>query len=218
MSDPNALIKVALVDDHDLMRRGLALLLEVTDDMELVGEASNGREALALCNRITPDVILMDLMMPEMDGVAAIKAIHAKYPDIAIIVLTSFKDDDLVHAALQAGAIGYLLKNASSDEVTGAIRAVYGGKPALSSEVTEVLMKAFTSNEPQPTEPGYGLSERELEVLSLMAKGLTNREIAANLMLSYSTIRFHVSSILAKLGVTNRVEAVTLAMQHNLVK
>ena len=218
MSDSNALIKVALVDDHNLMRRGLALLLEITDDMELVGEAANGREALALCSRITPDVILMDLVMPEMDGVAAIKAIHATYPTIAIVVLTSFKDDDLVHAALQAGAIGYLLKNASSDEVTGAIRAVYRGRPALSSEVTEVLMKAFTSNAPAPAEPSYGLSQRELEVLALMAKGLTNREIAANLALSYSTIRFHVSSVLSKLGVTNRVEAVTLAIQHNLVK
>lgn len=206
-------IRVALVDDHDVVRRGLSVVLRAFDDLMLVGEASNGEEAIRMCGEVNPEVVLMDLIMPEMDGVTATRFIRQKYPQIQVVALTSFKDEELVQAALQAGAIGYLLKNASIDELADTIRAARMGKPTLAPEATQVLIDAAI----RPAPHTYNLTERELEVLALMAKGLNNPQIAERLMISRSTIKFHVSVILSKLGVASRTEAVALALQHNLV-
>jgi NarL family two-component system response regulator LiaR len=212
MTEPTP-IRVMLVDDHDMVRQGLAVFLQAFDDLQLVGEATNGSEALRLCAEHRPDVVLMDLVMPEMDGVAAIRAIRQSYPGIQIIALTSFKDEDLVEAALQAGAIGYLLKNISINELAHAIRAARAGQPTLAPEATQALIEVATQSPP----PGQDLTQRERSVLALMVEGLNNPQIAERLGVSRSTVKTHVSSILAKLGVANRLEAVTLALQHKLV-
>lgn len=208
-----ATIRVIVVDDHDMVRRGLAVFLRTFDDLELVGEASDGEEALRAVEELRPDVVLMDLRMPGVDGVEATRRIRQQYPETQIIALTSFKDERLVHDALQAGAIAYLLKNASVDDLASAIRAANAGKPTLSPEATQVLIEQTR----RPTPSQFNLSERELDVLEQMVEGLTNRQIAEALSISRSTVKFHVSSILAKLNVSSRTEAVALAMQHNLV-
>ena len=207
-------IRVLITDDHAVVRSGLAAFLLASDDLELVGEASSGREALAICDRERPDVVLMDLVMPEMDGAAATRAIRERFPDIQVLVLTSFPEDDLVQGALQAGAIGYLLKNVSSDELANAIRAAKQGRPTLAPEAAKALIHAAT----HPLTPGHDLTQREREVLQLMVEGRSNPEIADRLIVSRSTVKFHVSSILSKLGVASRTEAVALALQHKLVR
>jgi NarL family two-component system response regulator LiaR len=212
MNGDSAAIRVMVVDDHPMVRSGLKALLSAYDDLEFAGEAANGAEAIRLCDRLNPDVILMDLVMPEMDGAAATRAIRQKHPQIKVVVLTSFKEDELVQGALQAGAIGYLLKNVSAEELARAIRAAYAGRPTLAPEAAQVLIQATT----QPA-IGSDLTEREREVLALMVQGLSNQEIAAKLYVSQSTVKFHVSSILAKLYVNNRTEAVALAVKHKLV-
>jgi len=212
MSDSHV-IRVMIVDDHDMVRSGLEVFLETCDDLTLVGDASNGNEAVRLCIELQPDVVLMDLIMPGMDGVDATRAIRQACPNVQIIALTSFKDRDLVHEALQAGAIGYLLKNISIDELADAVRAAYVGKSTLAPEATQALIEAAT----QPPTPGHDLTLREREVLALMVEGLNNREIADRLTISRSTVKNHVSNILSKLGVTSRTEVVALAVQHNLV-
>jgi NarL family two-component system response regulator LiaR len=206
-------VRVLNVDDHAVVRSGLAAFLRAFDDLELVGEAAGGQQALALCEQVRPDVVLMDLVMPGMDGASATRAIRQRYPHIQVIVLTSFRDHELVQAALQAGAIGYLLKNVTADELAAAVRAAYAGRPTLASEVTEALM--YTIANPSP--PGDSLTPREREVLALMVKGLSNTEIAVQLTVSVSTVKFYVSSILAKLQVATRVEAATLAVERHLV-
>jgi NarL family two-component system response regulator LiaR len=204
-----------LVDDHKVVRSGLTALLYAYDDLELVGEAEDGEEALRLCTRVQPDVILMDLIMPRMDGPTATRAIRQLYPNVQILVLTSFKEDNLVHDALKAGAIGYLLKNVTPDELANAIRAAYRGRSTLAPEAAEVLIHSATQQKAPAL--GHDLTERELEVLDLMVKGLDNNKIAEVLVVSRSTVKFHVSNILSKLFVTSRTEAVVIAIQHHLV-
>lgn len=207
-------IRVMLVDDHTMVRRGLAAFLRVFDDLQLAGEAESGQAAILLCADILPDVILMDMVMPDMDGAAATRAIRQQFPQVQVIALTSFKEGDLVKNALEAGAIGYLLKDVSADELVRAIRAAHAGRATLSPEAAQSLVE--TAN--QPPAPGLDLTERELEVLALMVEGLNNTQIAGRLTVSSSTIKSHVSNILSKLGVTSRTEAVTLALRSHIVR
>jgi NarL family two-component system response regulator LiaR len=202
-----------LVDDHTMVRRGLATFLKAFDDLELAGEAESGAAAIQLCAQVLPDVILMDMVMPGMDGATATRAICQKYPQVQVIALTSFKEGDLVKNALEAGAIGYLLKDVSADDLVRAIRAAHAGRATLSPEAAQALVE--TTN--QPPAPGLDLTERECEVLALMVEGLNNTQIAGRLTVSPSTIKSHVSNILSKLGVASRTEAVTLALRHKLV-
>lgn len=206
-------VRVLIVDDHDMVRRGLAAFLMVIDDLKLVGEAGDGQEAITLCEALQPDVVLMDLVMPEMDGIAATQAIRKQHPHIRVIALTSFKDQALVQKALKAGAISYLLKNVSADELAEAIRSAYAGQPTLAPEAAQALIQAAA----QPQKMGHDLTDRELEVLALIVDGLSNVDIGDRLSISPSTVRFHVSNILAKLAVSNRAEAVAVAIKQQLV-
>jgi NarL family two-component system response regulator LiaR len=206
-----------LVDDHAVVRSGLSAFLIAFDDLELVGEAGSGEEAMRLCDQVRPDVVLMDLVMPGMDGAAATRAIREHCPEIQVIALTSFKEETLVQGALEAGAIGYLLKNVSADELVDAIRAAHAGRPTLAPEAAQVLIRA-TRSAAEPPPLGHDLTPREREVLALMVEGLNNPEIAERLVVSRSTVKFHVSSILSKLGASGRTEAVALAVQHDLVR
>ena len=212
MNDVNP-IKVMIVDDHGMVRRGLAAYLISAPDLEVVAEASNGQEAILECDEQRPDVILMDLMMPELSGAAATRIIHNRWPDIQIIALTSFQEKKLVQEALQAGAISYLLKNVSGDDLAEAIRAAYAGRSMLAKEAVDALIQGESGD----NEIGRDLTLREREVLGYLSKGLTNPEIAQELSISRSTVKAHVSNILSKLGVSNRAEAIALAIEKNLV-
>jgi NarL family two-component system response regulator LiaR len=206
-------IRVMLVDDHTMVRRGLATFLMVYDDLKLVGEAENGADAIRLCAEILPDVVLMDMVMPGMDGVSATRAIRQQFPTVQVIALTSFKEGELIRNALEAGAIGYLLKDVSTEELARAIRAAHGGRATLSPDVAQVIVSASR----QPPKPGLDLTKRERAVLALLVEGLNNTQIAAKLTVSPSTVKSHVSNILSKLGVSSRTEAVTLALRQGLV-
>jgi len=214
MTEKNA-IRVMLVDDHAVVRSGLSAFLLAYDDLELVGEASSGEKALQVCPQVQPDVVLMDLVMPGMDGATATGLIREKCPQIQVIALTSFKEKELVEGALKAGAIGYLLKDVSADELVNAIRSAAAGKPTLSPEAAQVLIQATRA---PAQRPGFDLTEREREVLALMVEGLNNNHIAERLVVSVSTAKFHVSSILSKLGVASRTEAVSVALQNGLIQ
>lgn len=208
-------IRIMIVDDQAVVRSGLTMFLLVHDDFDLVAEAANGEEAVRLCERFHPDVILMDLKMPRMDGATATYVIRERYPHIQVIVLTSFEEDYLIQDALKAGAIGYLLKNVSTVELAHAIRAAHQGRPTLAPEATQVLIHA--SNQRGVPVLGHDLTERERDVLYLLVKGQANSVIADALVVSRSTVKFHVSNILAKLHASSRTGAVTIAFQHNLI-
>jgi two-component system, NarL family, response regulator LiaR len=206
-------IRVMIVDDHAVVRSGLSAFLLAYDDLEHVGDATGGADAVGKCQSLKPDVVLMDLVMPEVDGAEATRRIKAACPEVQVIALTSYKEDDLVQGALKAGALSYLLKNVSAEELANAIRAAHAGRRTLAPEAAEVLIRAAT--EPAEEE---GLTKRELEILELMVAGESNPDIAEELFVSRSTVKFHVSNILMKLGATSRTEAVALALQRRLVQ
>jgi two-component system, NarL family, response regulator LiaR len=205
-------IKVMIVDDHAVVRSGLSAFLLAFDDLEYVGEATGGEHAVRQCMALRPDVILMDLVMPEVDGAEATRRIKEACPDVKVIALTSYKEDDLVQGALRAGALSYLLKNVSADELAGAIRAAHAGRSTLAPEAAQALIRAATET------PDEGLTSRELEILQLMVAGESNPDIATRLFVSRSTVKFHVSNILMKLGAATRTEAVAIALQRRLVE
>jgi NarL family two-component system response regulator LiaR len=207
-------IRVIIVDDHAMLRRGLRFFLKGFADLDLVGEATSGKEAIALCAQAEPDVVLMDMVMPDVDGAEATRIIRQRHPHIQVIALTSFQEEDLIERALQAGAIGYLLKNVSAQDLAQAIREAHAGRSTLSPEATNVLIQVTRQ---RASQPDYGLTERETEVLALLGKGLSNAEIGERLVISLPTVKFHVRNILSKLGVSSRTEAVALALQEDLV-
>jgi NarL family two-component system response regulator LiaR len=184
------------------------------DDFKIVGEAGDGEEALRLCESLHPNVVLMDLLMPKLDGVSATKVIKERWPQIQVIALTSFKEKEYVEGALKAGANGYLLKNVSADELVNAVRRAVAGQPSLSPEAAQVLINKVNEH----TQPGLDMTEREKEILALMVEGLSNNKIAERLTINQSTVKFHVSNVLAKLGVASRTEAVALAVKRRLVE
>ncbi len=206
-------IQVMLVDDHNVVRSGLATFLKAYDDLSLVGEAKNGLEAVKLCRQKKPDVILMDLIMPEMDGIAATRAILAEHPDIKIIAMTSFEDEELVQGVLAAGAMSYLLKNVTADELAKAIRDAVSGRSTLSPEAAKVLVQAI-----RPTKQSTSnLTEREMEVLNLVVQGNSNQQIADAMVISLATVKAHISNILSKLQVSSRSEAIAYAIKHKII-
>lgn len=206
-------IRVMIVDDHLMVRDGLKVFLSTYDDLEVVAEADDGGQAVQLCPQVQPDVVLMDVLMPNMDGPTATTLIRASYPDIQVIALTSFAEEDLVQQALQSGAIGYLLKDVRADKLADAIRAAHQGRSTIDAAAAQVLVQSAR----QPPQLGQDLTAREREVLALLVNGMTNKEIAEELTLSMGTVRLHVSNILSKLGASNRTEAATLALQHKLI-
>jgi NarL family two-component system response regulator LiaR len=206
-------IKILLVDDHAVVRSGLSKFLLVNKDLKLVGEASDGAEALQMTSLHKPDVILMDLMMPGVDGITATREIHRKYPEIKVIALTSFSEPNMVQGALQAGAVGYLQKNVTALELSNTIRSACEGKMTFSAEAAQALAHSVA----QPQIPGEQLTERERDVLRCMVDGLNNNEIAETLVVSLGTVKFHISNIFHKLGVSSRVETVKLAIEQKLV-
>ncbi|MFC2030147.1 response regulator [Chloroflexota bacterium] len=207
-------IRVIAVDDHQVVRGGIKYALLDYDDIELVAEAHSGQDAVRLCQQAWPDVVLMDLMMPGMDGVEATRAIRERCPNVQILVLTSFHDKDLVPRAMQAGAIGYLLKGVSNRDLVEAIRAAHAGEPVLAKEAMADLVQAAT---PSP-KLGDDLNPRERVVLGLLAQGLSNKEIAERLFVSVATVKYYVRVLFSKLGASSRAEAVALAWQHNLIE
>lgn len=212
-ADQPSLIRVLIADDHDIVRRGLRMTIQGEPDMLLVGEAANGRQALELAVRLRPDVLLLDLQMPEMDGWQAAQAIRAAAPQVAILVLTSYRDDAQLYAALRTGVQGYLLKDIDGDALVQAIRGAARGLPQLHPEIARRLMERL----PGPADPFAELTGREKDVLVLVARGLSNKEIGARLSLTEVTVKGYVSALLAKLHVEDRTQAALLAVRYGLV-
>ena len=206
-------IRIVIVDDHDMVREGLRVLLENFEEFDVVGEGADGEIAVDLCRRHKPDVVLLDMVMPVMNGVAAAERIHVLCPDTHIVALTSFDDEHTVQDALKAGATSYVMKNVSVDDLAEVIRKAHRGQSTLAPEATRMLIRAAT----RPPAVGFDLSDREREVLLMMTKGVSNREIGEQLYISSSTVKNHVSSILSKLGAVSRTQAVAMAVEHHLV-
>ncbi len=207
-------IRVLIVDDHPVVRNGIRFSLLAFADLEVVGEAGSGQEAIERCSKAQPDVVLMDLMMPGMNGVETTRALHEAWPQIHVLALTSFPEGNLVQDALQAGAIGYLLKDVPIDELARAVRLAAQGQPSLAPAAGQALVQTTT----QAPKLGHDLTEREREVLAPLVEGLSNQQIAERLIISPATVKFHISNIRSKLGASSRTEVVILAMQHKLVK
>jgi DNA-binding NarL/FixJ family response regulator len=217
------MIRVLLVDDQTLIRQGIQTLLELEDDLEVVGLAGDGREALAQVERLRPDVVLLDVRMPVMDGVAAARAIAARHPDVRVIFLTTFDDDEYVFEGLRAGARGYLLKDVSSEELARAVRAVAAGQALIQPSIASKVVAEFARLAPRPAPAERdalpaALTEREMDVLRALAAGLSNREIAERLVITEGTVKNHVSSLLGKLAVRDRTQAVLRAQQLGLIE
>jgi NarL family two-component system response regulator LiaR len=208
-------IRVMTVDDHQIFRSGIKFSLVAFDDIELAGEAHSGEEALELCGDLRPDVVLMDMQMGGQDGIASTKAIKEKYPQVQVLMLTTFHDKTLVQQAIKAGAVGYVLKGISTEELANAIRSAAKGQTTLSAEAAQALVQTVSS---PPDKPDYGLTRRQQEVLALLVEGLSNPEIADRLVISRHTVRYYVSEVLGKLGVSNRAEAVAMAVKKGLVE
>jgi len=206
-------IKVMIVDDHLMVRDGLKVFLSIHDDLEVIAEAEDGQQAISLCPQVHPDVILMDVIMPNVDGPTATARIRADYPGIQVLALTTFSEKELVQRAIQAGAVGYLLKDVHPDKLAQAIRDAHHGRSTLDAGAAQALMQAAAES----PSLGSDLTPREREVLALLVEGKTNKEIAEELIISQATVRLHVSNILSKLGASNRTEAATLAHHHNLL-
>ena len=209
-------IRLLIVDDHKVVRNGLRVFISLYDDIEVVGEAKDGQQAFEQCAAARPDVVLMDMVMPVMDGPTAIRIIRERFPHVQVVALTSFDEEEYVQRAIEAGAVGYLYKDVEEEELVGAIRSAREGRPVLAPEALRALMhRAARPQEPAAIEP---LTNREREVLGLMAQGKTNPQIAEQLVVSTSTVQFHVHNILGKLGVQTRTEAVAIAIQSRLIE
>ena len=208
-------IRVLLVDDHAILRKGIRALLSTEPDIEVVGEASDGAEALAQAEALQPNVILMDLVMPNMDGIVATQQVTTRQPGVRVLVLTSFVADDKVFPAIKAGALGYILKDTGPDELVRAIRQVHRGEPTLEPEIARKVLFELAQSSKQPPTPDP-LTGRELEVLRLIAQGKSNREIAEDLVLAEVTVRTHVSNILSKLHLANRTQAALYALKEGI--
>jgi len=217
------MIRVLLVDDQTLVRQGICLLLEIEPDIQVVGQAANGREALQQVEALRPQVVLMDVRMPEMDGVEATRALSARFPEIGVIILTTFEDADIVFEGLKAGERGYLLKDISSEEMAQAVRRVAAGQaliqPSLTRKVLEEFSRLAAAAENPPARPALAepLTEREREVLQALARGCSNREIAQQLVITEGTVKNHVSNLIAKLEVRDRTQAVLKAQELGLI-
>ena len=210
------MIKILLVDDHEMVRIGVSAYLQIQPDMEVIGEAVNGREAVDMALELRPDIILMDMVMPVMNGVEATKEIIEQWPEAKVMVVTSFLDDDKVYPALEAGAISYILKTSNAKRIANAIRETLKGQTVLEPEVTTKMMQRMrTGNETQLHDD---LTERELEILLLLTEGKTNQTIAEELFIAVKTVKTHVSNLLSKLEVQDRTQAVIYAFKHQLVK
>ncbi|WP_404330894.1 response regulator [Mesobacillus maritimus] len=210
------MIKVVFIDDHEMVRIGVASYLSAQPDIEVIGEADNGRTGVDLVLELRPDIVLMDLVMKEMDGIEATAKIIEQWPEAKIIVVTSFLDDEKVYPALEAGATSYMLKTSKASDIANAVRNTYSGQPVLEPEVTGKMMMKMRQK--QPVLPHEELTEREMEVLLLMTEGKSNQEIADELFIALKTVKTHVSNILSKLQVQDRTQAVIYAFKHSLVK
>jgi len=208
------MIKVLVVDDHPLVRQGINVLLDTYDDIAVVGEAENGRKSVEMCKNYKPDIVLMDLIMPEVNGVEATRRILKDNPSVKVVILTSYIDKKLIEDSLKAGATGYVLKNISGDNLVETIRNAYKGKSTLSSEASDFLI----SNLKNPPSAEYDLTSQEKKIIACLIDGLSNKKIAQKLVLSLSTVKFHVGNILSKLGASSRTEAVSIAIKNKTLQ
>ena len=206
------IIRVLLVDDHLLFHDAVMNALSVADDITLIGRSTDGAEALNLCEQLKPDLILMDVLMPKMNGVEAARRVHEKYPNLKILALSSFQEYEIIREMLENGAVGYVLKGSLADDLVATIRAAYTGKRIFSDEIVQTLLVPFSAEAVD-----FGLTRRELEVLRLLSAGLSNGQIAVRLVISASTVKFHLVNIIAKMNVRTRSEAIVLAAKHNII-